>query len=109
MKLVASFLRVYNACYAGVYVKTPKVERATLATRLSGAGKVDGWDNNRGLDLTGKLESTDCVSEGVAVGVRGKDQLASAIVGLLMDASRLSSNKQRFIEQHSYRIDGEAT
>jgi hypothetical protein len=61
------------------------------------------------LNLSERPESTDYVAQGVAIGIREKDQLAPAIVDLLRDASRLSSNRQRFIEQYLYRIDGEAT
>ncbi len=61
------------------------------------------------LNLSGEADGVDYVEEGVAKGVYSGEDLKPAIEKLLKDDSELAANRERYIEQELYRIDGKAT
>ncbi|MCK4664398.1 MAG: CDP-glycerol glycerophosphotransferase family protein [Bacteroidales bacterium] len=60
------------------------------------------------LTLESGVESSVHVKSGVAVTVVDEKQLAPTIEKILLDDSKLVSNRKYFIKDHLYRIDGKA-
>ncbi len=61
------------------------------------------------LNLSGKPDTVNFVSEGVAIGVYNPDDLAKSIKMLLEDPDYLHKNREKFIRKYLYRADGKAT
>lgn len=61
------------------------------------------------LNLSGVPDVIDYVEEGVAIGVYDGDNLKHVIERLLTDDSELAINRERYIEQHLFKLDGNAT
>ena len=61
------------------------------------------------LNLGGLQDVGDYVREGVTSGVYNKNDLKPAIDQLLLDDSGLERNRQAYIKNHLYAIDGKAT
>jgi len=61
------------------------------------------------LNLSGKPDLVDYVSEGVALGVYQIDDLQSTIETLLKDDSMLDKNRKKYVEKYLFKIDGKST
>lgn len=61
------------------------------------------------LNLTGKQSAIDYVGQGVALGVYKAEDLKPTIEKLLRDDSEIAKNRERYIENYLYKIDGKAS
>ncbi|UCG03310.1 MAG: CDP-glycerol glycerophosphotransferase family protein [Candidatus Heimdallarchaeota archaeon] len=61
------------------------------------------------LNLSGQPDIVNYVEEGVAIGVYSREKLKSAVERLLNDDSELVANRERYIENYLYQVDGKAT
>lgn len=61
------------------------------------------------LNLGGNPDVVDYVEQGVAFGVYKEEDLKLAIENLLKDDTELAKNRERYIENYLYKIDGKAT
>ena len=61
------------------------------------------------LNLGGEPGIVDYVEMGVALGVYRGEDLKPAIENLLKDDTELAKNRERYIENYLYKIDGKAT
>jgi len=58
------------------------------------------------LNLGGAPDRVDYVDEGVAIGVYEQENLTPAIKQLFKDSSFLEENRQRYVSENLYKIDG---
>ncbi len=61
------------------------------------------------LNLSGKPDLVEYVSEGVALGVYNKNDLKTTIEKLLKDDSNTAKNRKKYVDKYLYCIDGKAT
>jgi len=61
------------------------------------------------LNLSGKPDLADYVTEGVALGVYQPKDLQTTIETILKDDSMLVKNRKKYVEKNLYKIDGKAT
>ena len=61
------------------------------------------------LNLSGKPDIVDFVSEGVAVGVYSPDEFRDVVLNILSGKVDLSKNRERYIQQKLYKIDAKAS
>ena len=57
----------------------------------------------------GRYEYIDYIEQGIALGVHKEEELRSTIESLLLDDSKLAKNREKYIENYLYSIDGKAT
>ena len=61
------------------------------------------------LNLTGDADKMEYVSQNIAVGVYAAEDLAATIENLINDDAELAENRNRYVEQYFYKIDGRAS
>jgi len=61
------------------------------------------------LNLSGQPDPVEYVREGVALGITDSRLLKDGIGQLLKDDHELAANRQKYIEEYLYKVDGQAT